>query len=60
MSSFTPFAGTDRKLYIVIENVTLWAKPNFNGFESSGRNCFGVLEYWSIGVLEKAKALELT
>jgi hypothetical protein len=31
-------------------------RSNFNGLEVIGDNYIGVLEYWSIGVLEKAKA----
>jgi hypothetical protein len=39
-----------------IENLVLSAKKGLNGFVGTGASSFGVLEYWSIGVLEKMKA----
>ena len=37
-----------------IENLVLRARSEFSGF--AGKDCELFLEYWSIGVLEKAKA----
>jgi hypothetical protein len=37
-----------------IENLVLRARSEFNGFAGTGANSFGVMEYWSIGVLGKA------
>ena len=39
-----------------IENLVLRARSEFNGFAGAGANHFGVLEFWSIGVLAKTKA----
>jgi hypothetical protein len=39
-----------------IENLVLRARSEFNGFVGAGANRFGVLEFWSIGVLAKTKA----
>jgi hypothetical protein len=39
-----------------IENLVLRARSEFNGFAGAGANRFGVLEFWSIGVLAKTKA----
>ena len=38
------------------ENPTLETRLEFNGVAGTGASSFGVLEYWSIGVLEKMKA----
>jgi hypothetical protein len=41
-----------------MKNSVLEAKSEFHGFVGKDRELFwstGVLEYWSIGVLEKAK-----
>ena len=35
-----------------IENLVLGARSEFNGFARTGASSFGVLEYWSTGVLE--------
>jgi hypothetical protein len=38
-----------------IENPVLKARSEFNGFASTSANSFGVMEYWSVGVLAKMK-----
>jgi hypothetical protein len=39
-----------------IENLVHRDRSEFNGFAGAGANRFGVLEYWSIGVLARTKA----
>jgi hypothetical protein len=39
-----------------IENLVLGKRPKFNGLAGTGASSFGVLEYWSTGVLAKMKA----
>jgi hypothetical protein len=38
------------------ENLVLGARSEYNGSAGTGANFFGVLVYWSTGVLEKMKA----
>ena len=48
--------GTHGSALLNIENLVLRARSEFNGFAGAGANHFGVLEFWSIGVLIKMKA----
>ena len=46
--------GTKREYYSYlfnIENLFLRARSAFNGFAGTSASSFGVLEYWSVGVL---------
>jgi hypothetical protein len=44
------------KYLFYIENLVLGARSEYNGSAGTGANTFGVLEYWSTGVLAKMKA----
>ena len=57
---FDFFRGNKKTLgyayFLKIENLVLKSRSEFNGFAVTGASSFGVLEYWSIGVMAKAKA----
>ncbi|MGD8695314.1 MAG: hypothetical protein PVI74_15795, partial [Syntrophobacterales bacterium] len=45
-----------KKYLFNIENLVLKARSECNGLADTGARSFGVLEYWSTGVLAKTKA----
>ena len=42
--------------YSDIENLVLWARSQIIGFAVN--NCYGVLEYWNVGILKKGNSVK--